>query len=89
MKNYRYLVLIGEKDFRYQLIEEDDSHFVFFLLDAIQTEEVTTNDPRGTIYLTTNPKTIRNKRGRALWSYRKMAHEMEDFFKNVVIDDES
>lgn len=85
MKDYRYLVLIGEKDTRYQSIEEDNSHFVFFLLSSTQIDEVTTNDPRGSIYLTTNPRTIRNRRGRILWRCRKKAHEMEEFFKNVVI----
>lgn len=86
MKDYRYLVLIGEKDTRYQPIDDDNSLFVFFLLDSYQIVNVITNDPRGTIYLTTNPRKIheQNRRGRFLWSCRKNLQEMEKFFEKVV-----
>ncbi|MBI5747689.1 MAG: hypothetical protein HZA00_01090 [Nitrospinae bacterium] len=84
MKDYRYLVLIGEKDTRYQPIDDDNSRFVFFLLDSYQIANVTTNDPRGTIYLTTNPRKTQNRRGEILWSYRKKLQEIKKFFKNVV-----
>jgi hypothetical protein len=89
MKDYKYLVLIGEKDVRFQSSYKDDSPFVFFLVDSNIIDEVVTNDSRGSIYLTTNPNSARSKRAKLLWQVRKMTEEMEEFFENVLIEDAS
>ncbi len=82
-KDYKYLILIGEKDERYQSFEEDKSNFVFFLITKEEAKEFSApKDLSGHINLTTNSKTQRTNIGKKMWKKRKAPQEIYKLLNN-------
>lgn len=63
-KRYDYLLLIGDRDYRYKSCYLVDAPYVFFLIPMARVPQVVGKNRRNTqIHLTTNFRTVRSERG--------------------------
>lgn len=83
-KDYDYLILLGDKDKRYNQNDKDKTPYIYFLLTKKQVKQILyPDDAHGQINLTTNFDTVRSKQGRALLKYRKSFTEIKAFLRKV------
>jgi hypothetical protein len=77
-KKYEYLVLVGEKDLRYEDQYPANPAFLFFLVPRSDVDNIITGDD---IAINTNPKGVRAPKSLALERHLVMA---EDTFTNLL-----
>ncbi len=83
-KDYKWLVLVAEKDNKYQSYNEDNSNFLFFLLSRKDVEELLTGPKHGgQILLSTNPKTTRSPKAKKLWTLRKTPQQIKKLLRST------
>lgn len=83
-KDWKFLILRAEKDIRYWPIEEDNSPYVYFLLDReIARQCSAPENKKGHIYITTNPITVRSPQGRKLLQCKISSEIIQNLFSNI------
>lgn len=65
-KYYDYLILMGEKDERYDYNDSTKTPYVYFFLSYEQVKKLITSNDEAHFNLTTNFASVRSKQGRAL-----------------------
>lgn len=83
-KDYDVLVLIGDKDGAYHKFEEDESSFVYFILNKGDVSKIMNpGGRRGWVALNINPSTTRSIYSKQLWQYKVSAQQARDFFDQL------
>jgi hypothetical protein len=83
-KYYDYLILIGEKDKRYNQNDLDRTPYVYFVLSYEQVKKLVPTNDDAHLNLTTNFDTVRSKQGRTLLKeYRKSFSQLKTFLRKI------
>lgn len=86
-KNYDILVLIGDKDGEYHNFEEDDSNFVYFILNKDDIRKMTVSgNKRGWVALNLNPRKGWSAAKKSLWKFKMSAKGAKEFFEQLVVE---
>jgi len=85
-KDWDYLILVGEKDRYYYTYEEDNSPYVYFLLDRKAARRVIGESKSDMVNLTLSQNYHSSSQGKKLLDYKRTPKEIEALFKKLKLN---